>query len=286
MRKKFTKRILGAIALAALLTLLLAVWSFLIEPNRLVLREETLVLQNWPRSLDGLRVVVISDIHAGSPFIDRAKLQQIVTTSNQQNPDLVVILGDLMVTGRVYKHQVAPEVIATELQGLHARLGVYAVLGNHDWWFDGPRVWRALTAVGIRVLENDVAQVKLNENSFWLWGLSDLNTRPQNVAGTFQRVPANEPVIAMTHSPDIFPDIPARVALTLAAHTHGGQVNLPVIGRPIVPSRYGQRYAAGHIQEGSKQLFVTTGIGTSIIPVRFRVPPEIVLLTLKTLNQP
>jgi len=86
----------------------------------------------------------------------------------------------------------------------------------------------------------------------------------------------------MTHSPDVFPDIPERVALTLAAHTHGGQVNLPFVGRLIVPSRYGQRYAAGLVQEGNKQLFVTTGIGTSIISVRFRVPPEIVLLTIKS----
>jgi predicted MPP superfamily phosphohydrolase len=86
----------------------------------------------------------------------------------------------------------------------------------------------------------------------------------------------------LTHNPDIFPDIPARVALTVAAHTHGGQVNLPIVGRLIVPSRFGQKYAAGHVQEAGKQLFVTTGIGTSIIPVRFRVPPEFVVLTLNS----
>ena len=281
LRQKFTKRTIGAITVVVLLALGFGSWAFLVEPNRLVLHQETLVLDNWPQRLDGLRVAVISDIHAGSSFIDAAKLQQIVVTTNQLNPDLIVILGDFMVTGRVLKHQVDPETIAAALKGLHARLGVYAVLGNHDWWFDGQRVWRALEQVGIRVLENDVSQIQCNGSAFWLWGLSDLYTRPQNIAGTFQRVPANEPLIAMTHSPDVFPDIPARVALTLAAHTHGGQVNFPVVGRLIVPSRFGQKYAAGHIQEAGKQLFVTTGIGTSIIPVRFRVPPEIVLLTLK-----
>ena len=268
-----------------LLALVLASWSFLIEPNRLVLHEETLILTNWSKPLDGLRVAVLSDIHAGSPFINAAKLQQIVDTTNQLNPDLILVLGDFMVTGRVFKHQIAPEVIAATLKGLHARLGVYAVLGNHDWWFDGGRVWHALEEVGIRVLENDVSQIKVNGGVLWLWGVSDLNTRPQNIDATFPRVPASDPVIAMTHNPDVFPLIPARVALTLAAHTHGGQVNLPVVGRLIVPSRYGQKYAAGHIQEGSKQMFVTTGIGTSIIPVRFRVPPEIVLLTLKSQSQ-
>jgi predicted MPP superfamily phosphohydrolase len=280
LRKKFTKRVLAVLTFALLLLLCLAVWAFLIEPNRLVVHEETLALNNWPKPLTGVRVAVLSDIHAGSAFIDSAKLQQIVTTTNQLNPDLIVILGDFMVTGSLMKHQIDPETIAAALKGLHAPLGVYAVLGNHDWWFNGDRVWRAMEAVGIRVLENDVAPIQFNDTTFWLWGLSDLNTRPQNLAATFQRVPSSDPVIAMTHSPDVFPDIPDRVALTLAAHTHGGQVNLPIIGRLIVPSRYGQKYAAGHIEENGKQMFVTTGIGTSIIPVRFRVPPEIVLLKI------
>ena len=87
-------------------------------------------------------------------------------------------------------------------------------------------------------------------------------------------------IIALTHNPDIFPDVPQSVPLLLAAHTHGGQVNIPLIGTPIVPSNFGAKYTAGHIFENGHHMFVTTGIGTSILPVRFRVPPEIVLLTL------
>ena len=94
------------------------------------------------------------------------------------------------------------------------------------------------------------------------------------------QVPTNAPVIALTHNPDIFPWMPARVSLTLAGHTHGGQVNFPFFGRPIVPSGFGQRYAAGHIEEDGRHLFVTTGIGTSGLPVRFRVPPEIAVITI------
>jgi predicted MPP superfamily phosphohydrolase len=93
-------------------------------------------------------------------------------------------------------------------------------------------------------------------------------------------VPADEPVIVLEHNPDVFPDVPERVALTLAGHTHGGQVALPLLGRPIVPSRYGQRYAYGLVVEGGRSLFVSPGIGTSILPVRFRVPPEISLVTV------
>ena len=94
------------------------------------------------------------------------------------------------------------------------------------------------------------------------------------------KVGDSAPIIAFTHNPDIFPSIPTRVALTIAGHTHGGQVAAPIIGRPIVPSEFGERYAAGHIIEGPKHLFVTTGVGLSILPVRFRVPPEISLLTI------
>jgi uncharacterized protein len=280
--KKFIKRSLAFLAAIILLLGGLAIWAFFIEPNRLVLHEETLALPNWPPSLNSIRVAVLADLHAGSPFIDENKLQQVVSITNQTNPDLILLLGDFVVGDHQPKHPVAPETIAAILKGLHARLGVYAVLGNHDWWFDGKRVWHSLEDVGIRVLENEVAQIQIDNQSFWLCGLSDLWTRPQNINSVLEKIPGNDPVIAMTHNPDIFPLIIANVTLTLAAHTHGGQVNLPFIGRLVVPSRFGQRYAAGHIQEGSKHLFVTTGIGTSIIPVRFRVPPEIVLLTIKS----
>jgi predicted MPP superfamily phosphohydrolase len=175
-----------------------------------------------------------------------------------------------------------PETIAGELKALHARYGVYAVLGNHDWWYDGERVRRALQAAGIHVLENEVARVQKDGHTFWLAGLADFWTRTQRIEGTLRQIPDAGPVIAVTHNPDIFPNIPARVSLTIAGHTHGGQVNLPLIGRPKVPSLFGQRYAAGHVEENGRHLFVTTGIGTSMIPVRLGVPPEIVVLTLKS----
>jgi predicted MPP superfamily phosphohydrolase len=89
------------------------------------------------------------------------------------------------------------------------------------------------------------------------------------------------PVILITHNPDVFPDVPARVRLTIAGHTHGGQVRLPLIGAPMVPSRYGQRYARGLIRENGRSLFVNTGTGVSILPVRFGVPPEVSILVLE-----
>ena len=112
-------------------------------------------------------------------------------------------------------------------------------------------------------------------------GIADLWTRKPDVESALHQVESNDPVLLITHNPDIFPDVPRRVSLTLAGHTHGGQVNLPVAGRLVVPSKYGQRYAIGHIVEDGRHLFVGGGVGTSILPVRFRVPPEVVIITLK-----
>src|SRR2546425_5449916 len=271
------KRIRIAAAAFLLLFGSLAFWSFLIEPSRLVLRQETIQLENWPQELNGLRVAVVADVHAGGPFIDNKKLKLIVERTNQLKPDLIVLLGDYMSPNTWHSHRVEPEITAAVLKDLHAPLGVYSILGNHDWWYNGEKVRGAFEQSGIPVLENEVMEIKWRNSSFWLAGLADLWTRPQRISETIAKAPEGSRVIALAHNPDVFPQIPQRVPLLLAAHTHGGQVKLPLIGTPIVPSRFGQKYTAGHVFENGHHMFVTTGIGTSIIPIRFRVPPEIAI---------
>lgn len=275
-------RLRVAVALFLLAGLMCGIWVFLIEPNRLVVNQQAIQINNWPNDLKGLRIAVIGDIHAGAPFIDDLKLRLLVERTNQQQPDLIVLLGDFMSQNTWHGHRVAPEIIAKHLKYLQAPLGVYAVLGNHDWWDNGDEVRRSLEQAGIRVLENDVSEVKRGETSFWLAGLADVWTRSQQVPETLAKAPSGSPIIALTHNPDVFQRLPRTVPLLLAAHTHGGQVNFPLIGTPVVPSRFGQRYSAGHVFENDHHLFVTTGIGTSILPVRFRVPPEIVILTIES----
>lgn len=282
MRQRWKKRVQVALLAALLLIAAAGVWGFLVEPNRLIVHQETIRIDNWPKELSGLRIAVISDIHTGAPFINDKKLQQIVSTTNALNPDLVVLLGDYMSPNSWHSHRVEPEVTAVRLRDLRAPLGVYTVLGNHDWWYSGETVRRAFEQNGIVVLENEVAEVKWRAGSFWLVGLADLWTRPQRVNQTIAKAPPDSTIIALTHNPDIFPGLPRNVPLLLAGHTHGGQVNIPLIGSPIEPSNFGQRYAAGHVFENDHHLFVTTGIGTSILPVRFRVPPEIAIVTLNS----
>ena len=280
-RQTWKKKFLIALAVVLLIAGL-AIWSFLIEPNRLVLHKEVIQIDGWPKDLSGLRIAIIADIHTGGPFINERKLRQIVELTNQQTPDLIVLLGDYMSPNSWHSHRVEPEVTAAALKNLHAPLGVYSILGNHDWWYNGAKVRRAFEENGIPVLEDEVVELKWQNSSLWLVGLADLWTRPQHVRDTIAKVPPGAIMIALTHNPDIFPRVPQSTPLLLAAHTHGGQVNFPIVGRVVLPSGHGQKYAAGHVQESGHHLFVTTGIGTSIFPVRFRVPPEVVVLTIKS----
>jgi predicted MPP superfamily phosphohydrolase len=258
----------------------LVVWSISIEPRRLVVRRADLALPLWPATLDGLRVVVVSDLHAGGWHVDEAKLVAVVNAVNHERPAVVLLLGDFVQPA--VGTAVAPERIAAILRDLRAPLGVFAVLGNHDWWWNGERIWRALEGAGIRVLESSAAEVRGGAAPFWVAGSGDYMTRAADPDVPLREVPAHAPVLLATHNPDVFPRVSSRVSLTLAGHTHGGQVRLPFVGAPVVPSAHGQRYAHGHVVEGGRHLYVTTGIGTSILPVRLGVPPEIVVLTLRS----
>jgi len=247
----------------------------------LVTRHERLELPHWGADL---RVAVLSDLHNGSPHVGLDKVRRIVDLMNAEQPDLVLLLGDYSIggpngsSGVMGGRFVPPEETAVVLKNLHAPLGVFAVLGNHDWWFDAERIARALTSASITVLDNHSRRIDRPGAAFWLGGIADYWTAGPNITRTLEQMDGSEPVLLFTHNPDIVPDVPERVSLTIAGHTHGGQVNLPLIGSPIVPSDCG--YTRGHFVEQGRHLFVTSGVGTSIIPVRFGVRPEIVILTL------
>ena len=279
-------KICAALAVVLAFLFALVVWAFWLEPASITVRHVHLDVPSWHAEHGGLKIAVLTDLHVGSPHMGLGKLRRVVEHTNDERPDIVLLLGDFVIGGRDHGGGVIggtfvePEPIAAELRALRAPLGVFAVLGNHDWWFDGERVAAALRGAGVTVLENSAARVESGGQGFWLAGVADLWTRRPDIAGALGQVEGGDPVILLTHNPDVFPDVPPRVSLTLAGHTHGGQVNLPLVGRPVVPSRFGQRYAMGHVVEGGRHLFVSGGIGTSIIPVRFRVPPEIIILTL------
>lgn len=262
----------GGAALAGL-----ALWAAWIEPRRLVVREYELALPHWPPHLSGLRAGVMSDLHAGVPHAGLGAIRRAVETLNAQAPDVHLLLGDYLDASQFLGRDLAPERVAEELARLEAPRGTVAVIGNHDWRNSADRMWRALDRVGITVLEDRAVEL----GGFWVAGLADLRHRRPDIGAALRDVPRDAPVLVLTHDPDLFPGVPERVSLTLAGHTHGGQVAIPLLRRPLLPSYYGERFAAGHIVEHGRHLLVTSGVGTSGLPIRLFRPPEVVVATLR-----
>ncbi len=268
------------VILPAALFTVLVLWAFWLEPASLRNETHKVQIPSWPAECNGIRIAVLADLHTGSPFNGISKLEKIVLLTLSAKPDLVLLIGDYVIHGVRGGHFIPPEASARLLGRLAAPMGVYAVLGNHDWWLDAPRVRTALESVGITVLEDASILAEHGNCRFWLVGISDFLEGAHDLKKALADLPKSGPVIAFTHNPDIFPQIPSWIALTIAGHTHGGQVYIPLVGRPIVPSQHGQRFAVGHIVEEGRHLFVSSGLGTSILPVRFLVPPEISVLRI------
>jgi predicted MPP superfamily phosphohydrolase len=273
-------------------------YGYFIEPNRLVVSERKLAVRDWNPAFNGLKIVMIGDVHGGSNFVTEDKLRQVVTKINGQNADLVVMLGDFVSQGREDKPieqralKMPVETIANGLSGINAKYGVFAVLGNHDGYHGDDRVASELTRIGYRVLQNEVATIEKDGQSLRILGFRDhlkLKTWQETSADAKQSLSSSGgagDIIALEHSPDVIRAITGEhlispdLKLMLAAHTHGGQVWLPIFGRAIVPSAFGQKYAYGHVRENNVDLFVTSGVGMSVLPFRFMVPPEIAVLTI------
>jgi predicted MPP superfamily phosphohydrolase len=236
-------------------------------------------LERWPPGLDGLTVAAVADLHTGAPHVDERKVERVVARVQRESPDLIALLGDYADPTHALGVPVDPERVAERLGELRAPLGVFAVLGNHDWYHYGERVPRALRAAGIEVLENDAASVERGGEVLWVAGLADPNRRQARVEATLAMVPPGAPLIALTHDPDLFTQLRDRAAVTLAGHTHGGQLSVPLLRRAVAPTRHG--YVRGEVREHGGYMYVSRGVGTSHIPMRMAAPPEIAVLRLR-----
>jgi uncharacterized protein len=274
----------------------------LAEPFGTTVTRYALAPPRWPSGLS-LKLAVVADLHACKPWMSVERIEGIVAHVNALRPDCVLLLGDYVAGHSIarYSEPVAHRDWATALGGLKAPLGVHAVLGNHDWWEErevqlrgrGPtKAGLALQDAGITLHENTCLRLCKDGQAFWLAGLGDQwafmpmrrkrRGRPMGVddlAATLAPAADDAPLVLMVHEPDIFPRVPDRVSLTVAGHTHGGQVRLLGFA-PVVPSKFGSRYCYGHIVETGRNLIVSGGLGCSGLPVRFGSPPEIVLIEL------
>ncbi len=263
--------------------------AFAIEPGfSLTVSSWTVRHRDWPPHARPLRIGILTDIHAVEPWMPARRIGGIVERLNRLEPDLIVLLGDYVNALR-YRFYTGPVPVAewmAALRELSAPLGVYAVPGNHDWWSgDLPVIRRGFDEAGIHLLENTAVRVERHDTAVWVAGLGDQlafgDHGDDDLKGTLRQITDNAPAILLAHEPYIFPQVPPRIALTLAGHTHGGQVYIPLLGRPAFA--YGGKYADyayGHIESQGRHMIVSSGLGLSHLPVRFLVPPEIALVTL------
>ncbi len=274
------KRIMFVFAGILLVICLLVAYAYLIEPRRLVIHEETLKIPNWSANLNGFKVVAISDIHGGSNNVTEEKLRELVEKANAQNADIIVLLGDYVSQTRGMHSvlKMPSEKVAENLQGLRAKYGVYAIIGNHDWWYDEKKITAEFENAGINILENEVAPVQVGDEKVYIWGIEDYWKRRMVPTAALENLREKRNVIAITHNPDALLQTPNEISLMLAGHSHGGQVKFPIYGAHNFVND--KRFMAGLAVVDGKHVFVTTGVGCTGPQLRFRVPPEIAVLSL------
>jgi len=263
---------------------LLGGYAVLVEPQRLRIERYRMAVRDLPAALEGFRIVHVSDTHYG-PFISLRYINGVVDQANALEGDLIVLTGD-------YVHRsplaIGPGVHA--LKRLNARLGVLATLGNHDHWEGADDVRAACAEINLPLIDNARRFVSTNAitsepvigESICVGGLGDLWEDDTDFDRALADAPASMPRILLAHNPDTAEHVDSntRVDFMCSGHTHGGQVWVPGLGTPVVPSAYGQKYAGGFCHGPHCPVIVSRGVGMAILPVRFGVPPEIGEITL------
>jgi len=266
--------------LLLLAALLLAAWMYRTAVSDPIVRRTALSMPGLERPV---RALLMSDIHVGGPDMPPARLERIVARINALRPDVVLIAGDLITEKRLATRLYSMAEAIAPLAALRPRIGTFAVLGNHDYWYDPAGAVAALRRAGITVLDNDAAPA----GPLAIGGIDDAFTGRDDLARTVAAVRRLPGVpILVSHSPDPFPRVPPDIRLMAAGHTHCGQVRLPIVGAPKTMSKWGQRYACGRIDEAGKTLVVTAGLGTSGIWFRLGAVPDLWLIELRPARAP
>ena len=257
------------IVLILLSVFFISIYCFIIEPKRLKITRYSIK----DNQLNGLKIVFISDLHLR--INHKKRLEKLIDTINKQNADIVLSAGDYIFLHHINK-TLPIAIIAQNLSKIKSKYGFYTVLGNHDGKGFQSEIINEFQKYNIPILKNTNIKIEDSERTIYIAGLEDLQTGKPNIFKALKNT--NAPIILLMHNPDIFQFVPEQVNITLAGHTHGGQIRLPFIGAVIIPSKYKNKYGYGLINEGDKKMIVTNGIGNSVLDVRFNCIPEIVVI--------
>ncbi len=263
-------------------------WGFFAEARWFEVTRRQIPIRGLAPELDGLRIVQLSDIHHGT-WMSARWVQQIVDVSNSLSPDVVALTGDYVYRGSEYA---AP--VARLLAGLSPRIGTVGVMGNHDWWDGGIACREAFSRERIPLIDNgrrfittDKRLVADATEGLCLAGVGDLWEDKCNYRSALGGISGGMPRILLSHNPDVAEEPEFlrggyRVDLMLAGHTHGGQIRLPGFGAPVTNSRFGQKYAKDLVEGPICPVFISRGLGMTVMPVRFGVRPEIAVIELRS----
>jgi len=269
---------LGGTALAALVA-----EGALVEPRRPFVERVEVFLARLPKELDGLTIAQLSDFHYDSPG-SAGVIRTAVEITNRLAPDVVVLTGDYVTRSPLrsrFRSAEDSKPCAQVLGALHAPMGVFGVLGNHDYASDPGLVTRSLEAHGITMLRNFNLRIERSGARLWIAGVDDVLGGGARLDQALQGIPRDEATVLLAHEPDYADTvISSAVDLQLSGHSHGGQVRLPLVGAPFLPY-LARKYPWGLRQLDRLQLYTNRGIGTILLPVRFNCPPEVTLLTLR-----
>ncbi len=272
MNKK--KKLILLMVLLLIIFAFLPIWAFFIEPNLLIVRSITIE----DSDLSGIRVAYLCDLHISQKGKNYAL--KVIEKVNEQNPDIILLGGDYVVTDLFLDKSMSSHDIVTILKKLNAKSGIFMVMGNHEYHMNAIKsFFQELNNSNIKVLHNNNVNLTIKNKSLFVVGIGDYSLHKHNIDKAFKNV--ERPVIAFTHSPDIFPGIPNYVNFTFAGHTHGGQVCVPGFGPLAKPTNLSGKYIKGFYKEDNKKMFVSSGIGTSHLKVRFFNLPEIVIADFK-----
>ncbi|MCX8496378.1 MAG: metallophosphoesterase [Akkermansiaceae bacterium] len=249
-----------------------------IEPARLSITQQDVICKRLPSGLEGLRIGLLADFHF-RPNEDEALLERVVQRVAQEKLDLIALAGDFM--------NKDPEVLGpliARLKTMTANHGVFAVMGNHDGWNGNPtKIRRQFEQSGISFLINEHSQLSIRGDTLAVAGTDFVWLGKPDPARALRGISADVPVLALVHEPDYF-DVMTRhrdILLQLSGHTHGGQCRIPLVGYSPITVKHGTKYIDGSFSHGDSNLFVTRGVGTTGLRVRFACPPELAILTLR-----
>jgi predicted MPP superfamily phosphohydrolase len=244
------------------------------EANSLSLERVSVELDRLPKKLDGFKIIHISDTHH-SPFTSLQHIERTVKIANRLKPDMFVLTGDYVSHEKKY---ISP--VAEVLGRLRSEFGTHACLGNHDHWTDPELVTKRFREAGINMMVNEGFRLEARDASVWLAGVDDHMVGKTDLPAALRGSYPDELKLLLAHNPIIFRQaVRYGVDLTFSGHTHGGQVKVRDPQKRLLPQR---KLSSGLHRRKDSQIYITRGIGTVVLPIRYQCPPEISLIELRS----